>query len=895
MRILSLRYLLAIPLLVVVGCNPSQEAGVNPVAETAPTGKLPGGVRPQAYRLELLLDPRGDDFSGNVEIDIQLDNPTKWIWLHGESLQVEGASAILPEGQDVAADYEQMQESGVALLSFADELPAGTFTLSLKYSADFNRNLAGLFKVEEQGESYVLAKSESIQARKYLPGFDEPGLKATFDIVLTIPAGYVAISNAPEIGREPAGDGLESVTFATTRPMSTYLLSLAVGPFDSVERAAIPPNEFRSRPIPLRGFARKGRGADMNYILDITPRMVEIFERQLQRSYPYEKLDIVAAPQWPSGATELSAAITYREQLILLGDEPAPGARLSLLQTHAHEISHMWFGNLVTPPWWDDLWLKEGFASWSGPVILEILEPNGGHDLDATVESIGAMRQDSLASTRAIREPIVDNNNIRNAYDSITYSKSLGVIRMVDQFFGAERFRRAMGQYVATFADGVADSSDFYAAIGEGTDTPALIETFRSFVEQKGVPQLDFALQCSGELPPTLRVRQSRYRPLGSPIVDDGQKWSVPICLRSDTGTNQCLILTDSEQTVSLRDANCPQWILPNAGGNGYYRWNFAESQWQALLQNFADLQPAEALSIIDSAFAAFEAGALTESVLLQVIRRSARSDKRQVLTAPLSFLQKYHRNYLSETDGRMLLKFAQDLYQPVLDRTAISQDSDQKLLHSELISFMALTAKDPAARQQLYEKATAFTGFGRERDAHALDSDLYTAALTVALQDSQGVFLQHLRKVRAELDDPLFENASADAIGRSTDPQQLDQIHELVLSDEIGNREVVGLLYNALAEPALREQHWQWLVENFVAVVNKMPEQWRRYAPTFGDAICDEDGLGELQQLFKNNGDLIAGYQRSLAQTEERIQLCMALRQRGIAWADALAIQYGD
>jgi alanyl aminopeptidase len=861
MRILILRCLLAITLLAVVGCNS--------VVETAPMGKLPDGVRPQAYRLNLLLDPRRDDFSGDVEIDIQLDSPTNRIWLHGEKLQVTEAGAVLSNGQEVAAEYEEIQESGVALLSFDKELPTGTFTLHLKYSADFNRNLAGLFKVEEQGEPYVLAKSESIQARKYLPGFDEPGLKATFDIALIIPTGYAAISNAPEVDRKPASDGLELVTFATTRPMPTYLLSLAVGPFDIVKRPDIPPSEFRTRPIQLRGITRKGRGAEMNYILDITPRMVEIFERQLQHAYPYKKLDIVAAPQWPSGATELSAAITYREQIILLGDDPAPGARLRLLQVHAHELSHMWFGNLVTPPWWDDLWLKEGIASWSEPVILSIFEPDGGHDLEATAESIGAMRQDSLASTRAIREPIADNKNIRNAYDSITYQKSLGVIHMVDQYFGAENFRSAMGRYVDTFADGVADSSDFYAVIGEETDTPELTETFRSFVEQQGVPQLDFVLQCDGDLPPEVQISQSRYKPLGSPIADAAQKWVIPVCLRTDSGSKQCLMVTETQQTVALQGQRCPQWIVPNANGSGYYRWNLANSKWQALLQNFAELEPAEALSIIDSAFAAFEAGSLSEPMLLHVIQQSAKSEIRQVLVAPLPYLQKYHRNYLGAEHER--------------------EDSDQQLLHSELMSFMAFTAKEPAARLQLLEEANVFTGFEAERDTRAMDSDMYTMALTVAIQDNRAAFLPHLAKLRTELDDPLFERASAMAIGRSTNPNHLGQIHDLILSEEMGGREAAGLIRSALAEPTLREQHWQWFVENFVAVVDKLPEQSRRFMPFFSISFCEADKLEEVQQLFKQYGHLVPGYQRGLAQTTEQIQLCMALRKRGQAFADTL------
>ncbi len=536
-----------------------------PEQSTAPAGILPGNVRPLAYRLDLTLDPRRDRFSGRVEIDIALDTPARQIWMHGEKLDVSRIRGRTGSGRDTPAVYEEVADSGIVRVRFTDEIPAGMLTLHMDYSAAYNRNLAGLFKVEEQGAAYVLAKSESIQARKFLPGFDEPGLKAPFTISLTIPAGYAAISNAPEVARTAVADGMERVSFATTRPMPTYLLSLAVGPFDVVERAAIPPNEIRARPIPLRGITRRGRGGDMNYVLDITPRMLALFEEQFGQPYPYEKLDIVAAPQWPSGATELSAAITYREQRILVGDDPAPGARLALLRIHAHEIAHMWFGNLVTPPWWDDLWLKEGISSWAEPVILGLLEPDDAHELDAVAEAIGAMRQDSLASTRAIREPILENRNIRNAYDSITYSKSLGVLNMVDRFVGPRRFREALGGYVETFADGAADSAAFYGVIGAQTGSAALTDVFRTFVERQGVPQLDVALSCGPE--PTLTLRQRRYRPLGSEIADDPGRWTIPVCLRTDTGDSQCLLLTDAERPVRLQGDRCPAWLHPNAAG----------------------------------------------------------------------------------------------------------------------------------------------------------------------------------------------------------------------------------------------------------------------------------------------------------------------------------------
>ncbi|QFT56709.1 M1 family metallopeptidase [Microbulbifer sp. THAF38] len=884
----------------VAGCNPAEKAPQKIDQESstqmavldireAPEGKLPQGVEPSAYRLDLTLDPRKDTFNGRVAIDIQMTQASNHIWLHGKNLSVTKATAQLADGREVQASYREVLDSGVAIVEFDETLPAGSFTLQLDYAADFDRNLAGLFKVEEQGNAYALAKSESIQARKYLPGFDEPGLKAPFSISLTVPEGYTAISNGPELKREVVPGGMEKVTFATTPPMSTYLLSLSVGPFDVVERAAIPPSKYRSEPIPLRGFARQGRGGDMNYILDITPKMVETFENQLQRPYPFKKLDIIAAPQWPSGATELSAAITYREQRILVGDNPAPGARLALVEVHAHEIAHMWFGNQVTPPWWDDLWLKEGFATWGEPLALRIMEPEGGHDLNAATYAIGAMQLDSLASTRAIREPVSDNNNIRNAYDSITYSKSLGVINMVDNYFGAERFRPALGRYLEAFSGGEADSPSFYKVIGEETNTPELTETFRSFVEQKGVPQLELALDCSDPAKTKLHITQSRYKPLGSPIAATGQQWSIPFCFSSDSGTQQCQILTGKEETLEIASSSCPSWVMPNAQGSGYYRWNLPEPQWQALTERFTQLTPTEQLSIIDSAFAAFEAGKLSAPRLLDVVRQSAKADKRQVIAMPLSYLRKYRDNYLNGAQRLAFLNFAQNLYLPLLSNSAGSEDADQQMLHSALLGFMALVAEDPDTRKQLMEKAIAFTGYKTGRDPQALNSDLYEAALIVAIQDAGQGFLTHLIKVRTELDDPRFENASANAIGSSNSPKQIETIQKLALSEQMGPRESFALIRYALAQPLVQEQHWAWLRDNFVQVVDKIPAQIRRHTPAFANAFCDEKRLDELQQLFAQHGKLTPGYQRSLAQTEERIHLCMALQEKGQSLMEAL------
>jgi len=854
--------------------------------EAAPRGRLPDGIRPLAYRANLTIDPRQDRFGGRVEIDIELDRPAGRIWLHGEGLAVSGAVALPVSGIPVAAEYREVIDPGVSVLLLDAELPAGRATLRIDYDTDFDRNLAGLFRVVEQGDPYALAKSESIQARSYLPGFDEPAFKATFDFELTVPRGFEAIGNTPVESRETLDNGMDRVTFATTRPMPTYLLSLAVGPFDVVERPPMPANEVRDRPVPLRGVARKGRGADMNVILDVSPRMLEIFEIELMRPYPFEKLDVVAAPQWPSGATELSAAITYREERILVGDDPAPGARLSLLGVHAHEIAHMWFGNLVTMPWWDDLWLKEGFATWATPVVLTILEPDGGHELNAARRAIGAMRLDSLASTRAIREPIDDNNDIRNAYDSITYAKSLAVIHMVDQYFGPERFRPALGRYIRTFADSTADSEDFYRVIGEETGAPALTGTFRDFVEQTGVPQLDVRLDCDST--PAVTVTQSRYRPLGSPIGDAAKRWTIPLCLRSNDG-RQCTMLTDVETVLELEGESCPDWLMPNAGGSGYFRWHLDAGRWQALVSSFDALDPVEQLTAVDSAFAAFESGRLDGELLLAAIEASAAADEWQVVSAPFRYLRDYPTAFFSDTARIAFAGLMSRIYRPVLQRSATGISANDQLLTSEILAFLALVAREAEARQQLLEQAHAFTGFGRPRRDDALSTDLYEAALIVAVQDSEPGFLAHLVAFRRELDDPSFEADSATALGAVTDPAQLEEIRRLVLDGELGTRETYSLLQTAMEEPALQDEHWRWLQANFAAVLERVPAQWRRRTPSLAEHFCSESRLAELEALFARDGRLAPGHQRSLAQTAETIGLCAALRDRGQALGEAI------
>lgn len=902
--------LLIISLILVAGCSENAvEPNGDPIAKVdsdsaklqsktaenatealvkAPEGALPMLSRPIHYQLDLNINPNEQDFSAKAVINIELLKAATGLWLHGKDLQVNSLMLKKQNGDISSVTYEQKLDSGVAWVDFGESLAAGKITLIFDYSAKFDLNLSGLFKVEEQGDAYVLAKSESIQARKYMPGYDQPGFKSPYLISITVPKGMHAISNNAPIELSDINDSEIKFQFGETRSMPTYLLSIAVGPFDIIEHGKIPVSAFRDYEIPLRAVARRGRAKDMNFIMDITPRYVELFETALEQPYPFKKLDIVAAPQWPSGATELSAAITYREQRVLLGDAPAPGAKRSIMNTHAHEIAHMWFGNLVTPPWWDDLWLKEGFSTWATPMILAQYEPNGGHQLDAYIKNFGTMGTDSLASTRAIRQPILKNENIRNAYDSITYSKSQAVIHMIDSYFGSKTFRRALGKYIEEYADGIADSPQFYQSIAKQTGEPQLTKTFEHFVEQKGVPLMGIALSCEQNKATTLKLTQTRYKPLGSSI-DNTNQWNVPMCIKfkvNDRVETQCDIFNQNNNEFSLNTQQCPEWIMPNANGSGYYRWQISEQLSDVLNQQFETLTAGEKIALMDNVVSSFEAGNLSLDALLAMVRNSSESQISQIVSWPLRKLSRYIDTILSEKDSALVKQRLTPWYvnrlQQLTDKKGASGLNDnEQLLANKLTSFLAETLKYKPLRNQLAKQAQNYMQVLGDNAKHNLSTDLYTTAFIVAVEDIGSVFFFELLNNRDKIDDPLFDLASATAMGKVADSKVAAMAQLYTISDNIGPRESFAMIGSMLSQKQLGEVHWSWLEESFEKVVKKIPSQWRRRSPRLAFASCHEKTPGRLDELFEKHGNITPGYQLALAQTKEAISLCVALKSQ--------------
>ena len=850
-----------------------------------PTGRLPADVRPLGYDLELAIVPGRERFRGSARIEIELDRPQRRIWLHGRGLDVGPVRVERPGEEPLIARFEQVTEEGVAALDLPAELGPGRLGLHLEWSAPFDRTLQGLYAVELGGDAYAFTQLEPFAARSIFPGFDEPAFKTPFQVTLIAPAGGAVVANTPAVAEEPLPGGLRRVRFAPTPKLPTYLLAFAVGPLDVVEAAPLPPGGPRQRPVPFRGVAARDRGPDLAFALAHTPPLVADLERYFDREYPYAKLDVIAVPDFDSGAMENVGAITFREYLLLLDPHTAPEVqRRAFTNVMSHELAHQWFGNLVTMPWWDDLWLNEAFATWLASRSVARVRPEQRSELALLQAVHRAMDVDSLVSARSIRQPITSHHDIHNAFDAITYSKGAGVLAMFERWLGEATFRDGIRLYVERHAEGSARAEDLTAALSlvSGRDVGA---PFTSFLTQPGVPFLEVATRCGAE-GARLELRQSRYLPLGSEGERDAV-WQVPVCARFAAGgrvEERCALVERREGQLPL-GAACPEWVMPNADGAGYYRFaQPAEDAERLLSQGFAALSPLERLALADGLGAALGSGARPAAEVYAALPVLAADSERAVATAPLGLL-KLADEYLSDAATRPAVeRYGQSLYRPLFDRlgwrATPGEDGETRLLREQLLWFLTQTARDGELRRQAAHRGRLFAGVDGPRRPDALEPELVEAGLAAAVQEGGAPVFDALLEQAFASPDALARSQRLGALGASEDPELLARALALAFEPRLRVNEVLTPMRALAQRPATREAVWDFVRERFDDLVARLGREGATRLAGLVSGFCDEASAREVEEFLGPRFEALAGGPRDLATALEKIRLCAALAE---------------
>jgi aminopeptidase N len=849
--------------------------------DTFPRGKLPATVTPQRYTLDLEIDPTRTGFAGETAIEIRINEAAQTIWLHGNGLAVADA-ALEIAGATRPARYTQVDPiSGVARVDFDEAAPVGPATLRFRYTAPFGTGAEGFFREQVGEDWYVFSQMQPIDARRAFPGFDEPRFKTPFMLTVTAPAGNKVVGNAPVDSMTTLPDGRVRHVLAPTLPLPTYLIALAVGPLDVVGAQSLPPNSIRNVPVPLRGIAPRGQGPNLAFALGETPRLMRQLEEYFGIPYPYQKLDLIASTQM-GGAMENAGAILFNENFILL----APDAPLQQIGTFgiltAHEIAHQWFGDLVTPEWWDDTWLNEAFAEWCGMKIAHAWRPDLGVRAAMTLEVLAAMDVDSQRAGRPIREVIDDNARIGSTFDSITYHKGAGVLAMMESYLGEETFRRGVQQHLRAHAHGTAVARDLFGALAQAANQPAVVEAFQTFIEQPGVPLVAVSSTSEGR---RLELSQSRYRPVGSTIAP-GALWKIPFCatLLGGAGPRKvCTLISSAKATLDLPAGDTPIAIMPNAAGAGYYRFSLEPAAFDALLANVDALPEGEGLALADSLAASFKSANLTLEQLIAAARALAQHPVRQVATTLGFELADLGNRVLDAAQRAALRKTMAEIYKPRLQSIGFepkanayaNRPADERLLRRTLLTLVAIEARDPEVRHVLARAARASLD-----QPDALDTGIRDVAWIVAVQEDGKPFADELLRRLRESEDGLWRQHAAQALGAAEDPGVAASARAFALEEHTRVNELFAVGGGQFESAATREGAWSWYRENFETLMKRLPGFARPYAFESPAGFCDSTHRAEVEKFLAPEVRKLGMGELEFARTLERIDLCVALRQ---------------
>jgi len=859
-----------------------------PVSEL-PTGRLPGTLQAERFALQLTIDPSREDFTGIATMIAKVTAPTSTLWLHGRGLDIQSATLTLDHGRTLKLSARQAHVSGLLELRAASVIPVGSATLRIHYRAAFSHQLQGVYKLLHAGEAYVMTQMEPQSARLAFPSLDEPAFKQPWDITLIVPNDQQAVANTALVEATALANGWKRLRFARTENLPSYLIAFAVGPWDIVDWADIPANAVRQSPLKLRGIAAKGRGPELHYALAHSGEIIAALERYFGIAYPFDKLDILAAPDFASGAMENAGLITYRDSLLFINEQTPARLRQAYWGVQAHEMAHQWFGDLVTMPWWDDVWLNEAFATWMSAKIVAELQPEFQVQRNRIESALYAMDGDSLASTRRVREPIRDFTEIAAAFDGITYQKGGAVLGMFEHFVGPENFQRGIRQYLQAHARGNATSSDLITAIAAtATDPGAVRAAFASFIDQPGVPFLRVALNCAGPQP-RLQIQQSRYLPVGSSASAD-QTWQLPLCVRSGDGEqtrSQCTLISGSDSEVTLDGERCPDWVMPNADASGYYRFALAAADQAHLQAAFAKLNAEEQRAYADSLAAAFMAGAIDPATLLAALPQLASAPGRQVVTAPFQLVRWIDQQLSADAAASSQLRArVRQIYRPRLAALGVApkpdESDDDRLLRASLLELLADFGRDPELCADLAARGRHFLGLN---DAHQIDADAVPAdlrGLALAMAAAHGdssVFAAMLQTFRGS-GDSLLRGQLLTALGRFTDAELATRARAVSLEANTRSNEISLVVGAQLGEPETRSAARAWLRSEYTALMKKGPRGLGTgFARLDASDRCSNAEADEIDAWHGPRLREIEGGPRRLAQAVESIRLCAALK----------------
>ncbi len=843
---------------------------------------LPGNVKPVKYQLVLTPDLQSFTFQGEETVHIQVIEPTSSITMNCEEIAVQSCRLTLSDGTALDASETAMDSSDETVtFQFSRTIAPGDARLDIRYTGELNDKLRGFYRsryTDAEGRERYMASTqfEATDARRAFPCWDEPALKATFDVTLVIPDDLVAVSNMPVVSETPAGPGLKRVRFAETPIMSTYLLAFVVGDLRAVEQTA--PGGTLVRVWATRGKEEQGR-----FALETSVRLLEYFNSYFGIPYPLPKLDHLAIPDFAAGAMENWGAITYRETALLVDPRYSSAAtRQQVAAIVAHEMAHMWFGDLVTMAWWDDLWLNESFASWMGDKAVDHLFP----DWDMWTQFVSSdtntgLGLDGLKNSHPIEQPVKNPAEIGQLFDAISYSKGASILRMLEDYLGAEVFQQGLHDYLTAHQYANAATRDLWDALGQVSRKPvaAMMDTW---VTQTGYPVLEVEAERKGRrVDIAFSQRRFVYENVLGQQEPDTTLWHVPVSVRARDASQQASALMEGRRaTVRLQLASADGWIKVNPQQTGFYRVKYTAEDWGRLVRAIEamELPAVDRLGIQNDAYALSRAGYIPATQFLSVAE-AYRNEMDATVLADLAANLGGLENLLTGQEFFPAFEaFARRLFQTPGRKIGWDARPGEGHLDALRRSTVLLQLGNYGDQDTLREARRRFDTYVRE--SSSVHPDIRGVVLALSARQGDRSMYETMWELRRRAPTQEEQVRLLVALTQFQQKDLLQDTLERSLSREVRHHETIRAVIEVAGNRHGRELAWRFLKDNW-------PEFDRRYGEGgFGlmrlvsitGGFTTQEMLEDVQEFFQAHP--VPAAERSIRQSLERIRL-------NIAWLD--------
>jgi puromycin-sensitive aminopeptidase len=791
--------------------------------QRSPRYRLAADVRPRIVEVHVEVDPsRSDAFRGEVTLHLDLARAKRAIRLHAKDLRVTRPrvewNGGAQRGRISALPAVEMIEVG-----FARPIPKGEARLRLAFAGKLRKDLCGLYGASAGKRRYAFTQLEATDARRFFPCFDEPCMKARFRIVVTTGSGNAVVSNAPALRSRHAGAGRKRVEFAETPPLSAYLVALAVGELERSRPVRVGPTEIRVWHTP-------GKSRLTAFGLEAARECLSRLEHYFALPYPYAKLDLVAVPDFESGAMENAGAVFFRETLLLL--DPATATlteRKRAAEVIAHELAHMWYGDLVTMAWWNDLWLNEAFATWMAFAIVDDWKPEWRMWHDFQHGRAAALELDALRNTHPIYCEVRTAAEARQNFDLITYEKGASVVRMIERYLGAGTFRKGVRRYIRRHQQGNAVAADLWRALSEASGKP--IEPLaRAWIEQEGYPVLEVrraSLRGRSEL----RLAQQRFvesppgRRRGAP-----PRWPIPWVgrvggARAGRGRLERRLVCRARERIGL-GRHSPRFVYGNADEGGFFRPHHGKQELAALLGSLPSLSAVERMGLVDHQWALVRArrsGLGSFLDLAAALGDEPDADVLMALHKPLGFLadclvpdavpgcEAPFRRWIETCFGGPFAELGWD--------PARGEKEPQRMRRAALLGIAGSIAGSEDVLEQAARRCDRYLA-----DRRAIDANLADDVVGLGARIGDATLHRRFVEAAARAGTPQEQRRFLLALGSFRDPKLVDRSLALSLTDAVATQDVIFLLARLLANPAARERAWAFVQRRWQRLGKRMP-----------------------------------------------------------------------